>query len=435
MKRKYNINSLINSYYEAALVKGTFEYYMFYEREEETGFMDEEVVKTIHTAISYLLSRDIKGQEIIQTIEELRLKIIEKMQVLTAYTDRLQIYEYVLNRLEQRFGEEEAIDEDIFINKLVEYIFSQKDHVVVNERIKEMLGQLPVRMTKNRYFDLIRESIALYKGSNKESLDSYVYMLRTSTMLYEPNGIKEYFPEFKERLQEFETTEYSLLTKETYHQLTHSLSELAEDLTKKSDFYVSAQELLNSLETIFLSLFSMEKEEWKKESVCKEILFFIQEQFKNSSNRNDLIQIENLLIQLEGEQETLQEKIARLEGQIADESDVKSENLMLNLEKMGKLMSSSIFVELDKKENTELVDDVYVKVVTKQLLEELVLLFQKEQKQVRHAVMASTLNKMPVFFRKAEEVVDYIKNSLYQCSDFSEKNVSMKLLQEIMNVM
>ncbi len=433
-----DMNTLYNAYYKAAFVKGTFEYYMLYEKEAGKEAVDQNVLDTIHSTFSYLLSGTmVDNNEQIERVEALRMIIIEKMQVLTAYTDCLQIYEYVLNRLEQKYHPEPLINEELFANKLFRYIFSVKDNMIVNENIKESIAQLPVRMTKNRYFDIIRQSIGLYKGSDKEALDAYLYMLRTAAMLYKPDGQDEYFLEYKEQLHQFETADYNALSEEEYHRLTNLLSNLAADLVEKTDFYVSVQELLNSIDTILISLTYMEKDEWDKEVECRGVLSYVYHSFTNVLIDSNIDMAEDMaegkLTLLEGQQEKVHDIIQRVESRILNEYEKNTDKNLLNLEKMGKLMSSSIFVDLDKKETSDKVGDAEIEVATKQIVEELSKLFQQNSKFVSRAVMAATMGKMPIFFQNTEEVKSYIKNSLEQCSDCSEKNASMKILSDLMD--
>ena len=429
-----DINTLYNAYYKAAFIKGTFEYYMLFEKEAGKESVDQNVLDTIHSTISYLLSGSmVDNNEQIKKVEALRMIIIEKMQVLTAYTDCLQIYEYVLNRLEQKYHPEALINEELFANKLFQYIFSVKDNMIVNENIKESIGQLPVRMTKNRYFDLIRQSIGLYKGSDKEALNAYLYMLRTAAMLYKPVGQDDYFLAYKEQLHQFETADYNALTEEDYRRLTDLLSNLAADLVEKTDFYVSVQELLNSIDTILISLTHMEKDDWDKEVECKEVLSYVYHSFTNVLKDSNIDMAEGKLTLLEGQQEKAHDMIQRVEARIPIEYEKNTDRNLLNLEKMGKLMSSSIFVDLDKKETSGKVNDAEIEGATKQIVEELSKLFQLNSKLVSRAVMAATMSKMPIFFQNTEEVKSYIKNSLEQCSDCSEKNASMKILSDLMD--
>ena len=65
------------------------------------------------------------------------------------------------------------------------------------------------------------------------------------------------------------------------------------------------------------------------------------------------------------------------------------------------------------------------------LIAECKALFQGKSRMLRRAVMANTLEKMPVFFTSAQEVADYVMNSLSLCDDEAEKYASKQLLLEV----
>ena len=79
-----------------------------------------------------------------------------------AYTDAFELYEYILNRKE--YGFEENVDEELekmfeefdaeqFSAEVFNFIFADKDKVAVNAKIQQIVGQLPLRMTKARFYD------------------------------------------------------------------------------------------------------------------------------------------------------------------------------------------------------------------------------------------------------------------------------------------
>ena len=55
-----------------------------------------------------------------------------------------------------------------------------------------------------------------------------------------------------------------------------------------------------------------------------------------------------------------------------------------------------------------------------------------QSRLVRRAIMANTLEKIPVFFSTPQEVADYISQSLMLCDDEAEKYASKQLIQEMM---
>ena len=71
---------------------------------------------------------------ILEEIDSLREELIERMEVLTAYTDRFQIFEYVLNRIEYNYKECDINSDyydDKFEKDIINYIVSDKDNTVV----------------------------------------------------------------------------------------------------------------------------------------------------------------------------------------------------------------------------------------------------------------------------------------------------------------
>ncbi len=127
-------------------------------------------------------------EKYVHTADRLRDGIMGRMKVLTAYTDIFQNYEYVLNRIEYRFKKEKPVPEDNdFARRTLRYIFDSNDNLIINEKIKEIIGQLPIRMTKQKYFDLLAQSVRLYTGADKKTLQSYLYVIQTSAMLLREN--------------------------------------------------------------------------------------------------------------------------------------------------------------------------------------------------------------------------------------------------------
>ena len=177
---------LINYYHEYGLIRLVMNYYTFYEvvRDKENPQVKnvKKLMKSIHTILKegYLSEfNGEKNEKLIKKLDDSRTEIINKMQILTTYTDMLQIYEYVLNRLELKYVRTiPKVEEETALKEIINFIFESKDNVVINSRIQEVIGQLPVRFTKTKYFDLLTNSLSVYEGSDKESLEDYVYVLK-----------------------------------------------------------------------------------------------------------------------------------------------------------------------------------------------------------------------------------------------------------------
>ena len=185
-----------------ARLKFMMEYYVFYEMISEgiNPYIDsaKDIADALHQAVRVLMDPagfdETERKKQGGVLLDLRGQVTDRMQVLTAYVDRFVIYEYILNRLQYRFEDQEVIAEDsVFAQEVLNFIFSTKDNMAINDNIRMVIGQLPVRMTRSHYFDLIRDSISVYKGSDRSALDGHLYMFRTNAMLYHTEDMEKYF--------------------------------------------------------------------------------------------------------------------------------------------------------------------------------------------------------------------------------------------------
>lgn len=432
--------------YQHALLQLTLNYYTLYEIMLEEGAEQEEakdIFEVIHHTIKIALFEPFHITNIdntIQVLNKTREQVMQRMKILTYYTDIFEIYEYVLNRIEPCFKENNCVpDEEIFTQKLVQYIFSSKDNVIINERIREIIGQLPVRMTKAKFFELVKNSLSIYEGAEVSSVDSYIYMLRTSAMLESPDGIDLYFIKYKEQLKKLEQIDFKNLTIEEYHRAVNQVEIIAKEIRALVDLYVRLQEIINYLYVILLCMPYLNLHENKMIDTFCFVIQNLYYRFQSGTKEKIPEEITKELESAEGRQEELLEESTFLEAifdEILGSYSTLIESMMLGtmfnrLFYVQKLLSSSIFIELEKEKKTEIADIQYIQKQTNTLLEEFNQLFHAHSIFVNRAVMAAVMNKMPVFFNSTEEVVNYISHSLEQCRDKNEKLAAMDLLNRI----
>ena len=70
---------------------------------------------------------------------------------------------------------------------------------------------------------------------------------------------------------------------------------------------------------------------------------------------------------------------------------------------------------------------------TEKLICELKELFEGRSRMFRRAIMAVTVEKLPMLFTSGQEVADYIMNSLNQCDDAAEKYASKQLIWDLLH--
>lgn len=443
-----------------ARIRLMMEYYMFYETISEgiNPYIDsaKETAECFHEIVETFYEKNPSKEqtaELAQRLLMLRQGVVERMQVLTAYVDCFVVYEYILNRVQYRFEDREMMPEDsVFAQDLVKFIFSSQDNVTISDNIRFALGQLPMRMTRSHYFDLIRDSISVYKGSDKSSLDGFLYMFRTSAMLYRNEHMKDYFTEFVPVLEELSALDYEKIDLQTYQIYAEKIRINASKLNDISDLYMQLGQLINEMYCICAAAkyVSAAQEPAVTDLVIRGInaLFLTRESDVWSYSGETAVETEEEKLywlgeqftRVEGKQESLYDGLnmagAALE-EIADSQKETIESLGLSedfrtLKKIFLLTSSSVFAELEEQSMEEKVTEQMAEDAANALIAECKSFFQGKSRMLRRAVMANTLEKLPVFFTSAQEVADYVMNSLSQCKDEAEKYAAKQLLLEIM---
>lgn len=448
----------LNSRY--AHIRLMMEYYMFYETVSEgiNPYIDtvQDIVGELQQTFETLFEgKADAGQrkELADGLLGMRQRVVDRMQVLTAYVDQFVIYEYILNRVQYRFEDREPMPDDkTFARDLVQFIFSAKDNAAINENIRYAIGQLPMRMARSRYFDWIKECISVYKGGDKNSLDSFLYMFRTNAALYQDDNMGKYFTEFASALDEFSALDYENITQEVYEIYAEKLAVNVSKITDISDLYMELGQLINDTYGVCstggyvmgepvlpeaglvirgINALFLEKESDVWQAAGKDL----------ESEEDKLDWLSGLLTAVEGKQETVFESLTVAEAELEELYKVHEEHIkalgltedFAVLRKLSLLTSSSVFADLSLVQNTEeTVTEEFAEETAAALIAECKAFFKEKSRMFRRAVMANTLEKMPMPFRTADEVAEYVKNSLGQCEDEAEKYAAKQLLLEIM---
>jgi hypothetical protein len=405
------------------------------EEKQEFAAREKDVVDTLLGALREMSEEKADYGKIILLMQKLRQDITEKMDLFTAYTDRLIVYEYVMNRMELSFqtekelnGQLALVDEEQLLQKIMIWLFSDKDQSVVREKLRLVIGQIPVHMTKSKFFEKIGEALTLYKDGDKSSLDDFIYMIRTSAMLYEPSAHVGEYTELEEVLAELENTDFSSVTKERYEQLAQMLEKGAHYVHEITDFYYSLQKTVNGIYALCLSM-PYASDTSKLVNACKSI-------WRCLANKEYM---DEMLVPLEGRIEPYVEKTSYLESVLFEVKSVYKEEMrecgltsfFEDFSLVANLLSDSLFIDLDKVQKNEKADASYVKECTAKLTDELSGRMSRVSRPVKRAIMGQVLEKLPMMFQKSEQVLEYIRVNLFGCQDKAEKLIVMSILTDL----
>lgn len=392
--------------------------------------------------IAALLTKALSQEETIteddiNCIDTLRNSVEYKMKVLTSYTDGFEIYEYILNRLEAGIkGTVENVDIELLSNKMFQYVFSENDTVVVNSKLQILMSQLPVRMTKNKFYDVVSNTLSIYKGGETSSVDDFVEMLKTAVLLIKPEGFDTEYPELYDVYRRLEEADYKNLDEKSFDSLSVDLNQGAEYIAEQVSYYMLFQEVINDTYTILLTSSGKTlNSDINEYNSAKKII----DTCINSFDDNAAEKLIDAFVSLEGSQENVYENVMILETALDDVTHKiqgMDETVVEHISKLRtveKLVSSSLFVDLKKDADieTKLADSDYIGKLKDEVAEAFATYFKDKSIVVVRSVMCKILAAMPIFLDTQQEIKNYFDYVLENCKNDSELTACNKLICDI----
>ena len=222
----------INNKY--ANIRLAMNYYTYYTMtlEDESLLSTENMsgLATINLIIEELMNGESeKISENIEKLEKLRDGIIEKVQDLTCYVDKFNIYEHALNRVEYRFRDDDypsGYSDENITRRLMQFILEDEDNMAINRKISQVIGQLPVRLTKNKFFEMLSNGLSIYNGGTKEALDDFLYMIKTCSMLDKTDTMATNYPHLYEEFDNLKNVKFKEMDSKGYDEFKDRLSDI-----------------------------------------------------------------------------------------------------------------------------------------------------------------------------------------------------------------
>ena len=193
-------------------------------------------------------------------------------------------------------------DKNALPQSLISYILSDKDNVVMNTRICEIIRELPLRMTKSKFFELLHSGLEVYKDSPKKGLDDFLYMLRTVSTIDIDKNAFILSKDIENIFNDFKNANYSDLTEEKYDELHNKLEFVIGFIQAKVNDYLMIAELINDVYVIILSSHYVEEQPLEHNSTEK-IIATIYEKIQSKDALEEEIELEEYFIALEGLQQ------------------------------------------------------------------------------------------------------------------------------------
>lgn len=440
------IDLLCGQYNYYATVKMCMNYYTIKEVIAEQGDSMPDLITLFQTISNlvkhHIIDRKKVDTESIQSIRNVRDKVEYKMKNLTAYADGYELYEYILNRIEARVKDTvEEVNVEQLSAKMFQYVFSENDTVVVNSKLQLLMAQLPVRMTKNKFYDVVTNTLSIYKGGEVTSVNEFADMLRTAVLITKPEGFETEYPDLYKVYVELESANYKEMSLDTFDDLCEKLSAAALKINEEVSAYMLFQEIVNDVYTILLTVDKGYDLNLQHRGFTAAIEILTACSFNDDMDTVAEDMMPQFLA-IEGVQEDVYENIIVLDAVyddiLATNYDIiKSlnlEGLYKDMALANKLLSTSLFIDLDKDTNGQQVaiaDNDYIMRLRDKITDEFATLFEGKDRAVIRSIMCKILAAMPIFLNSQQEIKNYFDYVLGNCKDDSELTACNKLICEL----
>lgn len=401
----------------------------------------EQYINTLSFSLRNVFVDKKPDASLISDITSIRDKITADMKLLTFYVDAYEIYEYILNRKEPKFRDEELIEIDSaqLAETMFDFVFAEDDKLLINTRIQDMIAQLPVRMTKSHFFDIISNSLMIYRGGEKKSVDGFIESIRDAALLDEPKGLSDRYASLYEFYKELRSVNYESIDKDTVSSLSDKISENADKISAICSDYMMMTEVINDILVVLYT------EGLKDSSYLDDRYDTASTIISSIVTATDIYEasagFDELFVKLEGAQEDVYETLASLNANFDDlyntyyemyEGDIQ--NAFDNLSKVDRLTSTSLFMDIENSGLSVVVDEadeIYIDEEKNSLVEDFKAHFEKLGKSERRSVMAKVMSLMPVFFNTKQEIKEYFEYALSSCSDLAEMTACKELIDDL----
>lgn len=364
-------------------------------------------------------------------LKKINLEIKKIVDYLTSRVDVLSLYEYVLNRLEYSFMDKKSLvklndsyDFEQVKNELMSYVLSSKNANVMYQRTKLLIGQLPIRITKNKLFDIIENAYSLLSEAQISEVDGCTYNLRTVSGLYDVEKF-DGFDKLEEELLFIKNADYSDLSKEKYDLLVEKKENLAKILEGVIDAFCELQRVVNYAYAISI----LQENSNSETETINTAKHFLKKILVGAFDESEYEAFEGkyeLLLKRYNDACANLDSLANHDGLKA--FGKKATELYDDLLKVGFLLSDSLFVDFEKMDNASKATKEYIDSAKKELLEDLDKYIKTLTKNEKQAVKAALIENLPFGINSATELSNYIDSNLLNCQNLPEKLISTSMI-------
>lgn len=450
MKNDLLRNEMPRSCFKIAAMELALHLYMFYETDTDRdcenyrdfygmdgvhGLMDR-MFELIDNTV--LCEEEFDREAYLKKAYELREDIKAEATGLSSISDLLAIYEYVLNRINpDKAAKITDFNDDAAARDVLSAIFADKDNSMINTNIRLALSQLPIRMTKARFFDILENGLKKYIGGDCKALTQAVFVITCGCGCSDLSAINENgaFGISGDELRKLEAADYTGLTAVQYNELESIIKKASTGLKDYSEAFENCIKAVNLI-CVYLEGCNVATEadrkmvEPFKAPVSAAVSGIRSAEYKEMDGLclNAFKLSEDLLINERDNLEGINSGLGRVYN-TKSANDITIDDLALAA-RCTRLLSDSYYADLDASDEAAIASTEDAAEEFNRLKSALENKFANDCRPVQRARMAAVISNLPLFFESRSDVMNYVNDSVSNCRDTYEKSVAVNLVLE-----
>lgn len=361
------------------------------------------------------------------------------MKDMEDYLHYFKVYEYIVNRQVCKYEEDlDTPDTEVFVSRLMSYISQTEDAQNTNNRIQSVFGELPVRLTTMKFFELLERGCRCYEGARNDMAETFFAHMEAESAAPKLSGLNAEWKELYECAQAFENKDYANLTEAECNSLLEQLDISAKLIAKVLSSAMQLLDMLNDFLIIVMTKPYVVDMPVQYSEIC-----VILRGYLKYVDSNDILDIDaDVLGGLAKTVETHRKYIG--EHMLMEDSlelichlhqteieQMMSDDVFRVLQSAKRLFPELSRDDIHRIEDYFTADRTYVAERIKKLEECYRESFKAGSQLIKRSLIAMAFEQMPVPFDQMQDVERYIRQSLDGCRDPFEKAACIRLLEDV----
>ncbi len=432
---------LLNSYIRLAYGRFALDFTENYDflAEEKEGFVFEALSEITSMARDLGEGKTDAKPEDIEKLERIRGRVVTAIKELREYLYYFQFYEHTMGLLAFKLEDKLDIpDTQELVARIMTYILEKEDAPTVNQRIQNVLSELPVRLTTTKFFEFLDSGCMCFNGARSDMVDSFFEQMELVAKKPELGQLNESWSELYSNAKLFDGISFDMLDKETCNALLEKLELTATVIAKHLGNFADLLDLINELYILVISLpYTM-----AVPSECQKLGAILRAYIK-AVDSGDFLDIDEDI--LGGLSKTVEDQEKYLGEHMYMEDALESirekysnmiDGIMLGGIYHALCMDQRLFIPNSTKDISQITPYYIVgreEIIsrTNALKEIYKKIFKENPQIVKRSLISRAFDNIPVPFDNLNGVEEFIRQSLYSCTQDYEKAAVASALEDM----